>query len=91
MGPEALTDHSVAPRHNPVGAAVRMNSIWEPGSHAFTHQTPKCCSFREGGGKRKRQWRGRAGGTRKREGQRVREGPTGHSVQGTALWGQGSG
>lgn len=60
-GPGALTHHCIAPRHNPVGTAVRVNPIWEPGGHAFAHQTPKCCSFREGGGKRNRQWRGRVG------------------------------
>lgn len=49
-----LTNHGIASRYNPVGAAICVNPVWEPGGHAFTHQPPKCCSFREGFRKRKR-------------------------------------
>lgn len=44
-----------------------------------------------GGWEEKQVVEGEGGGTRKREGQRVGEGPVGHSVQGTALWGWGVG
>lgn len=44
-----------------------------------------------GGWEEKQVVEGEGGGTRKREGQRVGEGPVGHSVQGRALWGWGVG
>lgn len=49
-----LTNHGIASRYNPVGTAICVNPIGEPGRHAFTHQPPKCCSFRGGFRKRKR-------------------------------------
>lgn len=84
--PGALTHHGIAPRHDPVGAAVCVNAIWEPGRHALTHQPPKCRSFSEGVGKRKRQWR-RGAGTLGKERLEGGGGARGSLRARAALWG----
>lgn len=42
-----LTHHCVAPGHNAVDVAVRVDAVREPGCHALAHQPPERCTCPE--------------------------------------------
>lgn len=41
-----LTNNSVSPRNNGCDSISRVNTIWKPCCHGFTHKTTKCRSYK---------------------------------------------